>query len=425
MPVDVATEATPLITEPASLFAFLASIVAVVFGLARLEALKPLFRYCPPLVWTYFIPMICTSLGVIPRSSSLYSVFMGDVVLPMLLVLLLVPTDTRSVARLGPKAIAMMLIGTCGIVAGAVVSFALIVWLRPAGTLPDGLWRGVAALAGSWIGGSPNMYAVAGSVGTDPTLLGKLIIVDTVCAYSWLGVLVAMTNIEQRIDRFTGGDNRIVEALAVNLSKRHAERRRPIQLFDFALMIALALVVSQICLAGGESIGGCVASAEAASGFWAKIHLSQVLSGFGWGVLLITGVSVVLSLTPARNIDDAGATPIGYVGLYFLLTTFGARADLRQISAEDAWLFAMGLIWILIHVGVLLVGLRLLRAPLFLGATASMANIGGTASAPVVAAAFHPSLAPVGLVMAILGGVIGTPIALLVIGKICALIAGA
>ena len=125
-----------------------------------------------------------------------------------------------------------------------------------------------------------------------------------------------------------------------------------------------------------------------------------------------------------RNIDDAGATPVGYVGLYLLLTTFGARADLRNVNAEDAWLFALGVIWIVTHVVILLAGLRLLRAPLFLGATASMANIGGTASAPVVAAAFHPSLAPVGLVMAILGSVIGTPVALLVIGKMCAAIAG-
>jgi len=149
-----------------------------------------------------------------------------------------------------------------------------------------------------------------------------------------------------------------------------------------------------------------------------------VLSGFGWGILLITAVCVVMSLTPLRNIDDAGATPIGYAGLYLLLTTFGARADLRNISADDAWLFALGGIWIVTHVVILFIGLRLLRAPLFLGATASMANIGGTASAPVVAAAFHPSLAPVGLVMAILGSVLGTPVALLIIGKLCASISG-
>ena len=411
--------AQPLVATPAALLAFLATLVALIFGLARLRPLKPFFKYFPPLIWTYFIPMICSSLGLIPSRSELYGPFMGQIILPLILVLLLVPSDTRSIARLGPKAIGMMLIGTLGIVAGAGLSYGLLHGMFPAET-----WKGVAALAGSWIGGSPNMTAVAESLDADPTLLGKLIVVDTVCAYTWLGVLVALTNVEDKIDRWTGADNRVVRGLAAKLSQRQAERGRPLVLFDFALMIALGLAVSQACLWIGGHIDAWVVTRESAGGVWSTIKLSQVLSGFGWGILLITAVCVIMSLTPLRNIDDAGATPIGYAGLYLLLTTFGARADLRNISADDAWLFALGGIWIVTHVVILFIGLRLLRAPLFLGATASMANIGGTASAPVVAAAFHPSLAPVGLVMAILGSVLGTPVALLVIGKLCAYLSG-
>lgn len=409
----------PLFVQPPALAAFLSGVVAVIFGLARWKPLQPMFRYCPPLIWTYFIPMLCSTLGIIPSESEFYTPFMGQIVLPVILVLLLVPTDTRAILRLGPKAVGMMLVGTVGIVAGAALSFGLL-----HDKFPPGTWKGVAALAGSWIGGSPNMTAVAESVGTDATLLGKLIVVDTVCAYTWLGVLVALTSIQEKVNRVTRADNSIVRDLATRLSQRQAERARPIALLDFALMIGLGLVISQMCLWFGGGIGGWVEQQEATAGFWATIRLSEVLSGFGWGILLITGVSVVLSLTPLRDIDDAGATPVGYFGLYLLLTTFGARADLRNIRPEDGWLFALGAIWITTHVVILMIGLRLLRAPLFLGATGSMANIGGTASAPVVAAAFHPSLAPVGLVMAILGSVIGTPVALLVIGKMCAAMSG-
>jgi len=312
----------------------------------------------------------------------------------------------------------MMLIGTAGIVAGASLAFAL---LRH--QLPAGAWKGVAALSGSWIGGSPNMVAVAESLAADPLLIGKLIVVDTVCAYTWLGVLVALSGFQDRVGAALRADSRIVSDLSARLSRRRAERARPIALLDFALMIALGLAVSQSCLWAGEHVGQWVERREAAGGVWATIRLSQVLSGFGWGILLLTAVSVLLSLTRARNIDDAGATPIGYFGLYLLLTTFGARADLRNIHAADAWLFVLGAIWIAVHVVVLSAGMRLLRAPLFLGATASMANIGGTASAPVVAAAFHPSLAPVGLLMAIMGSLLGTPVALLIVGKICAALA--
>jgi uncharacterized membrane protein len=413
----------PLFTEPPALLAFLACIVVAIFGLARVQWLKPFFRYAPPLIWTYFIPMGCSTLGIIPSVSPLYKPFMANVILPIVLVLLLVPSDTRSVARLGPKAVAVMLTGTLGIVLGAVVSFGLLTVLLPAGTLPTDLWKGVAALAGSWIGGGANYFSVAESVGTDATLLGKLVVVDTVVGYTWLGILVGLTGVEDRIDQANRADNTVIQDLARRLSDRQAARARPIQLFDFALMIALAVGISQVCLWIGGGLETGVARLEASSWFWEKIHLSQVLSGFGWAILLISVVSVALSLTRLQRLEDCGATPVGYVGLYLLLTTIGARADLSKIQPEDLWLFVLGALWIVIHVTVLFVGVRLLRAPLFLGATGSMANIGGVASAPVVAAAFHPSLAPVGLVMAILGNVIGTPVALLVIGKICASIA--
>ncbi len=410
----------PLFESPPALLAFLATLLALILGLARLPRLQRFFHYCPPLIWTYFVPMICSSLGLIPSRSELYTTFVGEVILPMTIVLLLVPTDTRSVARLGPKAVAMMLVGTLGIVVGAAAAYAVV---RP--LLAPDAWRGVAALSGSWIGGSPNMAAVAQSLGADPTLFGKLVVVDTVCAYTWLGVLVALSGYQDRVDRRLGADNRIVGDLARRLSAEHARRARPVTLFDLALMVALALAVSRLCVWAGEHIGGWVSAREAVGGVWETIRLSQVLSGFGWAVLLLTGVSIALSLTPLRRMDDAGATQLGNLGLYLLLTTFGARADLRAIRAEDGWLFVLGLIWIAVHVAFLLAGLRVLRAPLFLGATASMANIGGTASAPVVAAAFHRSLAPVGLVMAIMGSVIGTPVALLVVAKLCAWIAGA
>jgi uncharacterized membrane protein len=156
----------------------------------------------------------------------------------------------------------------------------------------------------------------------------------------------------------------------------------------------------------------------------ASLQLSKVMSGFGWGILLTTALSVVFSFTRLRNLEDAGASSIGNTGLYLLLATIGASADLSIIRMNDIWLLAIGAVWLAIHIAVLLLGAVLLRAPLFLVATGSMANIGGTASAPVVAAAFHPSLAPVGLLMAILGGIIGTPVGLLVVARICAAIEG-
>jgi uncharacterized membrane protein len=71
-------------------------------------------------------------------------------------------------------------------------------------------------------------------------------------------------------------------------------------------------------------------------------------------------------------------------------------------------LFGVGVTWILIHGGLIFIVARLLRAPVFYMAVGSQANIGAAASAPVVASAFHPSLAPVGVLLAVLGYALGT-----------------
>jgi uncharacterized membrane protein len=330
-----------------------------------------------------------------------------------------------AIARLGGKGIAMMLIGTAGIVVGAVGSFALFLYVLPAGTLPPDLWKGIASLSGSWIGGSANMAAVAGSLGLEKSaLFGKMVVVDTVCAYTWLGVLIAGVAWQQRVDRFNHTDSKLVEELGQRMAVRYAQRARPMSMPDLVTMLAVGFVVGQLGLLAGEFVAARITGAEAAGGFMQRIRISQVMSGFGWGLLLVTFASVLLSFTKLRELEDAGASAVGNTGLYILLTTFGAQADLRAIKLDDIWLFAVGATLLLIHIAFLLIGARLLRAPLFLVATASMANVGGTASAPVVAAAFHPSLAPVGLLMAILGGVLGTPVGLLVVGKLCAAIAG-
>ncbi|GMV98033.1 MAG: hypothetical protein AMXMBFR83_23860 [Phycisphaerae bacterium] len=407
------------------LFAFLASMVAGIFGLATLPGLRIFFRYFPPLIWCYFLPMILSSLDVIPNRSPLYGGFMLDVVLPFIVVLLLVPMDTAAIARVGPQAVVVMLIGTAGIVAGAAGSFAFFQAVLPEGTLPEGMWKAVASLSGSWIGGSPNMAAIKASLNLDETLFGKIVVIDTVCGYSWLAVLIALAPLQGRVDRMMKADASLVGDLSGRLARRQAERCRPLTLPDFILMLAVGMGVGQVCLLLGRGLSDRIATAEAAGGLMHALRLSQVLSGFGWGMLIATVAGVALSFTRLQRIGDAGATAVGNAGLYLLLTTFGAQADLRQINPrQDVWLVALGALWLFIHVLVLFAGMRLCRAPLFLGAAASMANVGGTASAPVVAAAFHPSLAPLGLILAILGGILGTPVGLLVVGKLCAAIAG-
>ncbi len=410
------TLAFSLVTDPVLLFSVLAGVVAGIYWLSQRKALAKFFELLPPLIWMYFVPMVLTTAGLIPDSSPVYSPFMSRVMLPAILVLLLIPSDIRSIVQLGPKAILVMLIATSGIAIGAITSFGIFNAVMP-DALPPDTWKGVAAIAGSWIGGSPNMTAVIETVGTPPGLIGPLVIVDTVLAYSWLGLLIAMSAYQRKIDRWNKADARIIDDISARLqAEQNAKARSPITA-DIAFMVAIAFLVSQLCMALGKPIDSLVADK------WKIEFLAEIFSSYGWGILLITAAGLFLSTTKVRELEFCGASAIGYTGLYLLLTTYGARANLVAIL-EVPIFFALGFVWLVIHIAILFAGVKLTRAPLFLGATSSMANIGGTASAPVVAAAYNSSMAPVGLLMAILGGVLGTPVALLIIATTCKALAG-
>lgn len=404
------------ISNTTTLFAFLASIVGLVYLVAQIPALKGFFRYLPPLIWMYFIPMMCTTIGITPDQSSLYSPFFSRTLLPAILVLLLIPSDVRSIMQLGPRALVIMLTATTGIVLGAVVSFGGITWMAP-GVLPAETWKGVAALSGSWIGGSPNMFAVLEIVGTPAGIIGPLVVVDTVVAYSWLGLLIALSSYQVAIDKRHKADRSVIDSISIRLEQDNAAHARAPRVADIAWMLALAFGVSQICL----WLGNPVFTFFTKTLEWEKSK--EIINAFGWGILIITAVGLLLSTTPIRKLDYSGASSLGTVGLYLLLTGYGAQANLRAVLEVPAF-FLLGIVWLLVHVIVLYIGVRLTRSPLFLGSTSSMANIGGTASAPVVAAAYNPSMAPVGLLMAILGSVLGTPLALFIVAPLCRMISG-
>lgn len=414
---DARTIAVTLISGTNTYFlaAFLAAVVGAIFLLAQVQFLQGFFRFLPPLIWMYFVPMFMTTLGITPDISPFYSPFMSVVVLPAILVLLLIPSDVRRLAKLGPKAVAMVAFATTGIIVGATVSFSLFLHLFP-DSMPEDAWKGIGALAGSWIGGSANLTAVFESVGTPPGMLGPIIVVDTVLVYSWLGLLIALSAYQARVDKRHGANTKVVEEISTHLKEEHEANARCPSVADIAFMVGIALLVSQVCLWLGRPIFGFFTDTL---GFE---RLGEVVSAYGWGILLITAAGLLLSMTPARRLDYSGASSLGYMGLYLLLTTYGARADLRAVT-EVPIFFGIGIVWMLIHIAFVYTGLRLLKAPLFLGATSSMANMGGTASAPVVAASYNQSMAPVGLLMAILCSTLGTPLAFLVAG-ICLKISG-
>jgi uncharacterized membrane protein len=378
-------EHTALLADPMAIFAYLAGVLGLVFWLSSVPRLERLFKVTPPVIYAYFIPTISTTVGILPAASPVYG-WMTRYLLPVALLLLMITVDLRSVAKLGGMALLMVMAGTLGIMLGGPV--ALLVF---GPWLPADAWMGFAALSGSWIGGTANMVAIAESVGTPEAMLGPVIVVDTVVGYGWMGVLLFFSGWQAWYDRRTGARMGALEATNRRLAEAEAH------LFPVSLPWLAAIL--------GVGFVGAVAAVSLGDALPA-LGDPTIISQTTWAVLIVVTVGLALSFTPLYKLEEHGASRIGYLALYLLLTAVGARADLRAVLDAPAF-FAAGVLWIAVHVLVLLVIGRLVRAPLFFVATGSMANVGGPVSAPIVAGVYHPAMAPVGLLMAVVGYILG------------------
>jgi uncharacterized membrane protein len=374
-----------VIQDPALLLAYLAGVVAVVFQLSRIPRFQPLFDRLPALVWAYWLPMLSTTAGLIPSASPLYG-SMTRYLLPASLALMLLSSEVKSIARLGRTAL------LAGIIAGAVIAFAT---LRP--WLPAEAWKAVGALSATWIGGSANLVAVATALGLSPDLQGVIIIVDTVVGYSWMALLIAFAGSQVRFDTWNNADRAVVDDVGSRLAGVAGREARPLTVPDATLLVGLAIGLTAISLRVGAMLP----------------PVGQVLTPFSWAIVLLSTVALGLSLTPLAKLEGAGASTLGYAGFYLLLASVGAQADLTRILAHPTFVL-LGAIIITVHALCLLLAVRLLRAPLLFYAAASQACTGGVASAPIVAAIYHPAMAPVGLLLAVLGNVLGTYLGLVV-----------
>ncbi len=380
-----------MITEPTTLFATLTAVLAAVFWLSTLKPLARFFEFLPPVIWAYFVPMILTTAGLTPAISPVYS-WMSTYLLPFSLFLLMLTVDVPAILRLGKTALTMMVAGTAGIVIGGAVAYLLFNQF-----LPDDAWQGMSILSGSWIGGTANMLFIQNSVGADDSILGPIIVVDTVVGYGWMGILIFLSAFQKPFDRWINADTTVIEKTNQRLAELDTTRR-PTGVPDLAYIVGMALFVSVLAMALSDRLP--------------SIGNPTIISGSTWAILIVVTLGLVLSFTRLRSLEHAGASKVGYFALYLLLTSIGARADLAAVLDAPMYMLT-GLVWILIHILVLLMVAKLIRAPLFFVATGSMANIGGAASAPIVAGVYFPAMAPIGLLMGVSGYILGIYAALL------------
>ncbi|MGM7700789.1 DUF819 family protein [Pseudalkalibacillus sp. Hm43] len=391
----------PLIQDPIAIFTYIAVLVGGVFilGESKNEKLQKFFHYAPPIIWTYFLPMLSTTFGIIPSDSTVYG-FVSSIILPVGLLLLLLSADVPATLRLGPKAIIMFLAGTFGIVIGGPIALAI---FQP--YLPAEAWTGVGALAGSWIGGSANMAAMVDALDTPKDILSPMIVVDTVVGYSWMGIMIALSGFQRQFNKWNKADNAVVEKVNEQIGVIEKMKAKPLAVPQLLAILGLGFGVAFIV--------GKIAQV---------LPQGAVLNSTTWTIMIISAVGIIFSFTPIKRLEDYGASKIGYAGIYLLLGTIGAKANLMAVADAPQYIL-MGIVWLSIHIVCIFIAARLLRSPMFFVAVGSQGNIGGTSSAPIVASVFQPALAPVGLLMGILGNVVGTYAAVLT-AKLAQMVAG-
>ncbi|ALU44382.1 DUF819 family protein [Pseudoalteromonas rubra] len=399
-------ESSVLITNNAVVLGLLAVILGFVFYTSNLKTgfWAKFYRYVPALLMCYFLPSLLNTFGIVDGSGNdVYSVA-KYFLLPACLVLLTLSIDLKSIMGLGKRAIIMFLTGTVGVVLGGPIALLVTATFMPellgvAG--PEAVWRGMAALAGSWIGGGANMVAMKEIYGAGGEIFTIMVTVDIVVANLWMAGLLFLAARHKEIDARTGADTASIERLINKVQAFEAEHARRPELQDLMLLIAFAFGATGLAHFAADLLVPYFASN------FPELKKFSLHSKLFWIIVLVTTIGLALSFTKARNFEAVGASKVGSSFLYILVATIGLHMDITKIVEAPKYV-VIGLIWMAVHVGLLFLVAKLIKAPVFYVAVGSKANIGGAASAPVVASAFHPALAPVGVLLAVLGYALGT-----------------
>ncbi len=414
----------PFFTDDTIVFGLLMFLLALVFYTSTFKGgfWKKFYVVFPSLLMCYLLPSIFSSLNIIApewnevgangevvtKTSSIYFIA-SRYLLPAALVLMTLSIDLKAMFKLGPKALIMFFTGTVGVIIGAPIAVLIVSIFSPetvGGAGFDAVWRGLSTIAGSWIGGGANQAAMLEVFKYNQEKYGAMVLVDIVVANIWMAVLLFGIDRKDKVDKWFKADNRSIDELKEKVTAYADNIKRNPSLTDLIVILGIAFTAVGLSHWGSNSISSLLKSS-----FPIVNDPTSFVSTFGdrffWMVTIATVLGIALSYTKLKEYEGAGASKIGSVFIYILVASIGMKMDLGSVLSNPG-LLVVGLVWMAVHVSLLIVVAKIIKAPYFFLAVGSQANIGGAASAPIVASAFHPSLASVGVLLAVFGYVIGT-----------------
>ena len=394
-----------MITNDAVIFGILFSILGLVFLTYNSTSSfwKNFYTFFPVILVCYFLPSFLNTTGIINSDNSNLYYVASRYLLPCSLVLLTISVDLKEIIKLGPKALIMFFTGTLGILLGGPFALFTIKFFFPdiLNIEIKELANGMTTIAGSWIGGGANQAAMMEVFNVDSTLFSKMVAVDIICANVLLAFLLVGVNNSKSIDKRLNSDSSSIEEIKNRIENYNRSIMKIPDLKDLIFILSVGFGVTGFSHFFGDILSSLILNNYP---FLEKYSLG---SKFFWLVIISTSLGILLSFTKLRKLEGAGSSKIGGLFIYILVLTIGLKMDLFAIF-QNPGLFLLGFIWIGFHFILLITVAKIIKAPFFFVAVGSQANVGGAASAPIVASAFHPSLAAVGVLLAVLGYAVGT-----------------
>ncbi|MEQ9288060.1 MAG: DUF819 family protein [Cyclobacteriaceae bacterium] len=398
-------EPSPLITNDAIVLGLLLVLLGIVFKTAASSNpfWKKFYSYVPSLLVCYFLPSVFNSLGIIDGDHSNLYFVASRYMLPACLVLLTISTDFKEIIKLGSKAVIMFLTGTVGILIGGPIAILFFSYFAPSviGVESEEVWRGMTTVAGSWIGGGANQAAMKEVFLVDDDLFSKMVTVDIIVANIWMACLLIGAGKSTLLDKYLKADASAIDEVKNKMEQYSASIAKIPTLTDLMIILAVGFGITGMAHLLSDWIAPYLLEN------YPGLKQYSLTSGFFWLIVISTTMGLILSFTKLRELEGVGASKVGSVFIYILVATIGMKMNVLAIF-ESPGLFLVGIVWMLVHISLLLIVAKIIRAPFFFVAVGSQANVGGAASAPIMASAFHPSLAPVGVLLAVLGYALGT-----------------
>jgi uncharacterized membrane protein len=364
---------------------FIAAVLICLPKIFKGKIATNIFKFAPPIVLIYLGLMILCTLRLwdLDATAEAYSSLKNPILYAMLFIMLL-RCDLKKIVKLGPKMLIGFFAATISIGLGFFVSYAI---MHKA--LGPGSWKALGALCGSWMGGGGNMLAIQAALDVDESTMAYALVMDSICATLYVMFLLWAIGFSKKFNAWTKADTRVIDEVGQSLEAEAKANTKPLAWQNIILLVGSGLLVSALSQMAGTAINSVLPFFDKAT----------------WTVLVVTVLGVGLAMTPFGKIK--GTEEISNVMLYIVVALIASRADLASMGNAHIWLLS-GFIILAIHVGIMLILAKLLKLDIFTCAVASLANIGGTATAPVLAGTYSSALVPVGIIMALLGYVVGT-----------------